>query len=127
MRHLRLSTLLGREQASFHDAKINKVQLDYVKREVIFDCLLCTDAEDWLSGRLIFEGLLFFVSESPDETHSYEDALDISSDGSVFEVKADWPKFPSDLPETAFIHYFYVNNWNRCLFIGATEARFEWD
>ncbi|MBW3635663.1 MAG: hypothetical protein KY445_04235, partial [Armatimonadetes bacterium] len=64
----------------------------------------------------------------PDEASSYEEnTLDISSNGSVFEVEANWPHFPSDLPELAFVHFFYVNNWNKCLFISATQARFEWD
>ena len=133
MRDLKLNVLLGneREGVSFHDSQINKIHLDYIKREAIFECLICaedSETEDWHSGRLIFNGLLFFVNEIPDETYPFEnDALDISANCSVFEVEGEWPNFPTDLPESAFIHCFYVNNWNRCLFISATDARFEWD
>ncbi len=135
MRNLNLNTLLSEERidVSFHDAQITKIQLDYLKREAIFDCLICAEDVkdenvDWHSGRLIFNGLLFFVSELPDETYPYQDdALDITGNCSVFEVESKWPEFPTDLPELAFIHCFYVNNWNKCLFISATEAHFEWN
>ena len=133
MRNLKLNDLLGerRGAVSFHDSEITKIHLDYLKREAIFEFLLCAeDVEDknWHSGRLNFNGLLFFISEIPDENYSYdEDALDITSNGSVFEVDYPWPQFLTDLPDTAFIHFFYVNNWNRRLFIAATDARFEWN
>jgi hypothetical protein len=133
MRNLELNALLDEERkgVSFHDSQITKIQLDYIKREAVFDCLICAedvDDKDWHKGRLIFGGLLFFNSEIPDETYPFEnDSLDISGNCSVFEVAYNWPKFPDDLPEPALIHCFYVNNWNRCLFISATEAHFEWD
>ena len=132
MRHLQLNDLLGEKRGavSFHDSQITKIHLDYLKREAVFECLLCAEDvedKDWHSGRLIFNGLLFFISEIPDETYAYEDgALEISGHGSVFEVEGNWPQFPIDLLEAAFVHCFYVCNWNRCLFVAATEARFEW-
>jgi len=125
------------ECASFHDARIKSVKLDYVSREAIFDCVLYVgnpdifeDRERTAEGTLTITGFLYCVIEAPDHNYNYDDneGLDVTSDGplKLNEFRAPLPQLPLDLPENAFIHYFYLNNCNSFLYIAATGATFQW-
>lgn len=138
MSRLHIESLFGATypHASFHDSKINKIAVDFLAREARFDCLIFVgDPDDRVSqprealGALTFTGLLYISVEPPYSTYSFEeDALEISSDGPVetTDFKAHMPKLPEPLPEDAFTHCFYINNWNSFMFVAATGATFQW-
>lgn len=122
----------------FHDVEVSRINIDYAKREVAFDCAIeigfwnTPNRENLTEGvkrtTLIMSGLLYIFIQPPDEGYPYEDseAITIGSEGSVTpeKFKEQWSQLPNDLPEDAFLHYFYVEEWNRGIFVAATGARF---
>jgi hypothetical protein len=136
MREIDISDLGG---IWFHDVKVNHISIDYVKRQVELDYVLpigfwntpnrdgLTDGEK--KGKLVFTGLLYWVMEPPDENYSYEDSegIEITDEGSVTKEKFEiyLSKMPQDLPADAFLHYFYVCEWNSFIFVAATGAHFQ--
>ncbi|HEV2863663.1 MAG TPA: hypothetical protein VGX48_21800 [Pyrinomonadaceae bacterium] len=138
MRQLHIESLFGGEypHASFHDSTIRKIAVDFLTREAKFDCVVFVgDPDDReaqpreASGILTFTGLLYITAGPPSSSYPYEEGgLEISYDGPVetTNFKAPIPTLPETLPEDAFTHCFFVNNWNSFMFIAATGAHFEW-
>ena len=120
----------------FHDAKLKRIDIDYVKREAKLDLQASIgnpESQDeemrdaYRAGRLILSGFLFCVIEPPDPRYPYQKAawLWIADSGPV--NSAEIPiKLPEPLPKGAFIHYFFVNDWNAFIYLAAMDARFNW-
>ncbi len=121
----------------FHDAVFKTFKVDYVSRELVIECdILIGDAgggsyeirEGYAQGTLTLSGLQFLVIEPPDSRYSFEEgALELTSNGCVEgqEFKSTAPKLPI-VPEEAFVHWFFVSNWNSLIFVSALEANFTW-
>jgi hypothetical protein len=136
MKEINISDLLG---IWFHDVKVRHISIDYFKREVVLEFILpvgfwnspnrfgLTDGE--IEGTLVFTGLLYWVMQPPDEDYSYADTegIEITTAGSVKkeDFKSPLPDMPQDLPEDAFLHYFYISEWNSFIFVAATDVRFQ--
>lgn len=142
MTELNMPRLLGEKYpfATFHDGFIQSIHLDYVKREAVFRCELFVgnaesddkkEREATAGGVLTFSGLLFFVAEAPQDYSSYDDerGLDVFKEGplKIAEGRTTLPKLPADLPDEAFVHYFYINNCGSEIYVAATGAQFVWD
>lgn len=136
MVELDINNLLGDKypNASFHDAEIHAIHLDYVAHEAWLACELDTDFGGQTGkGTLHLTGLLYFVIEPPHAEYPFEDSLgiEITGDGSVAttDFKGGLPALPKlhDIDaEAAFVNWLYVVTWNACIFFAATGARFEW-
>ena len=140
MRELNFQELLGDQypDACLHDGLVESIDLDYLTREVTLQCLLCVgdpqadpvSRETKARGRLLLTGLLYLSIEPPDESYAYEEgALDVTSDGPISEaLQGGWriPTLPRDMSEDAFVHCFYINNYNSYVCVAATGARFDW-
>jgi len=72
--------------------------------------------------------LLFLIIEPPDENYPYQKAEGLWIDeGEVGDgVPKNKPKLPKNLPPGAFVHWFYVNDWNSFIYLAATGAEFKW-
>lgn len=123
MKEIDISELLG---IWFHDAKISKIGLDYIKREVELKCTIPVGfwnspnllgvTEGEVKGTLLITGLLYFVMEPPDAHYPYEDGkgLEVTCDGpaTTEDFKKRYAehlaKMPQDLPDEAFLHWIYV-------------------
>ncbi len=125
--------------ATFHDATINKIELDYKNKKAIFHCQLLigdpnSDNEEIREskrlGQLSLSGLHYCVIEPPDPSYSYQDAdgLWITSDGPLkgSDKFTKEKKLPSNLPENAFIYRFFISDWNAFIFFAAEQAVFKW-
>lgn len=139
MKEIDVSDLVG---IWFHDVKVSRISVDYVKREVELECVIpvgfwnspnrygITDGE--IKGSLFVTGLLYLVVEPPDANYPYDDSegIEITSEGSATteEFKAKYAayllKMPQDLPAEAFLHWFYVADWNSFIFVAATGMQF---
>ncbi len=139
MKEIDVSDLAG---IWFHDVKISHIRVDYVKRVAELECII--PVGDWnspnrygitegeIKGSLFMTGLLYLVIEPPDANYPYEDSegIEITSEGSAtteeFKTKyADHLSgLPQDLPEQAFLHWFYVAEWNTFIFVAATGIYF---
>lgn len=138
MTRLNIESLFGdsHPQASFHDSTINKISVDFLAREAKFECIIFVVGPDdrdaqprEASGVLTLTGLLYIAVEPPFPNYPYEeDGLEISYDGPVetTDFKAPTPNLPESLPDDAFAHCFFINNWNSFMFVAATGAYFEW-
>jgi hypothetical protein len=133
MRAINISEVVG---IWFHDVTISRINVDYVKREVQFECTIPVgwwnspnrtgQTEGEIKGTLVLIGLLYLVMEPPDANSPFEDSegIEVTSEGPVTSEKFDLLKLPHDLPEEAFLHYFFVNEWNSCIYVAATGAQF---
>lgn len=123
--------------ASFHDAVIEEINVNYLKRQVEIRCVLYVgnpeddviSREATAQGLLVLTGLIYLAIEPPDQNYNYDEGgLDISYDESLKNISREsfhW-KIPQDVPEDAFVHCFYINNYNSFLLFAATEAQFSW-
>jgi hypothetical protein len=137
---MRLEDLLDRKfpHASFHDALLNRLTLDYLLRTATFDMELCVgnpesesaeEREAHAKGVLSFKNFIFCTIEAPDPGYNFMDegGLWITSDGPISKLKGD---ICSDLmdkvPKDAFAHYFFNSDWNSFIYISAYSAEFKW-
>lgn len=138
MKELVIEALVGDQypHASFHDARIETITIDYLKRQVELQCVLYVGNPDDIiareataKGQLTIIGLLYLAIEPPDENYVYDEgSLDVSYNGAVPTTPFKLPiaRLPQDTPENAFAHYFFVYNYNAFVFLAATGAHFVW-
>jgi hypothetical protein len=138
MKKINIDDLLDNtyEFANFHDSTIINILIDYAARKAIFtfelnvgNIELESEKQKRASGILSFEQLQYFVSEPPDEKYNFEDSngLTVSGDGPLQETqfKAPLPILPA-VKDDAFVHWFYIVEWNSFIFISAKKATFTW-
>jgi hypothetical protein len=114
----------------FHDARINKINLDYAKRVATFYLeIWVADSEEetrenYRAAKLTLSGLLFCVIEAPDPKYPYheEKALWVDA-GSSKLGDLSLTQLPEPLPSGAFTHWFFVNDWNAFIHVAATDAQ----
>ncbi|MGI4788352.1 MAG: hypothetical protein ACRYFS_05825 [Janthinobacterium lividum] len=136
MKEINLSDLAG---IWFHDVQISRISVDYIKRQAEFEFTIPVGwwnspnrrglTEGELKGTLLFTKLLYFVMEPPAANYPYEDSIgiEITSEGPATPQsigQAYISRLPQDLPPEAFLHYFFVNEWNAFIFVAATNAVF---
>ena len=124
--------------ASFHDALLNKLTLDYLLRIAKFDMDLCVgnpesknveEREAHAKGVLSFNKFIFCILEAPYHNYNFidEGGLWITSDGPISSLKGDiCSELMNKVPKGAFAHYFFNSNWNSFIYIAAHSAEFKW-
>ena len=124
--------------ASFHDALLNNVNLDYLSRIAEFYMELCVgnpqskdinEREAHAKGILTFNDFLFCILEAPDHTYDFMEkgGLWITSDGPISKLKGgEHAELIDQLPKDAFAHYFFNSDWNSFIYIAARSAKFKW-
>ena len=136
MRSLDLDALLGirHEHATFHDAELKSLQINYSADSISFTFLIPCGFSDnrklkYHEGELTFRTILFYYFEPSAYRAEKNDmaALWITADGPLPDAKVKVSKeLPSDLPPDAFAHYFYSDTTNSFIVIAAKAAAFEW-
>lgn len=133
MKQIDISGIVG---IWFHDVTINDINIDYIHKEVSMNCTIPIGL--WnspnrfnisggeLRGNLVLSGLQYIVIEPPDIDNGFYDCdgIEITSEGSVTSERI-LSKLPQDLPDDAFLQYFFVTEWNACIYVAATDIRFE--
>ena len=124
--------------ASFHDALLNHLTLDYLSRTAEFHMDLCVgdpDAHDekereaHAKGILRFDNFLFCVIEAPHPAYDFEvsGGLWIADDGPLLTSDNDGlSKLIARIPANAFVYYFFNNDWNTFIYIAAISAMYKW-
>jgi len=113
----------------FHDARIKSIKIDYVNRVATFDMdIWVADEEDpeiYRAAQLTLSKLLFCVIEAPDSKYPYHEEKPLWVDaGSVENAEApSSTRLPKPLPEGAFVHWFFVNDWNAFIHVAAMAAQ----
>jgi len=122
--------------SGFHDASLEKLTIDYEKREARLEISVDVGVPDSpreelresnRRGILTVAGLFFCLIEPPTPQSSYQKAkgLWIADSGPVKSAKLS-NKLPQPLPKESFAHYFFIRDWNAFIIIVATDARFDW-
>jgi hypothetical protein len=125
--------------ATFHDALLQKINIDYISKEAKLDFLICIGDPDSPdkeareahgAGQLIFNELIFCVIDPPDPKYlslsKRRDGLWVD-EGSLYLSKELWKtNLPTSLPDGALAHYFFVNDWNSFIYIAAMGVSFDW-
>jgi hypothetical protein len=120
-----------------HDAELSHIDIDYISREVKFYLKIWVGdpwsektelREAYRDARLTLSHFIYFVIEPPDSTYPYQKATSLRVDtGSIQTAKiATSTKLPESIPDDAFSHWFFVQEWNAFIFAAAMDARLDW-
>jgi hypothetical protein len=122
----------------FHDAQLNSLNIDYSNQKAVLDITVWTsdlDSKDpelretYRLGKLTINNLLFCIIEPPDSNYyPYHENGSVTIDAGPFDSIPNPPQMPSlkPLPKEAFVHYFYVSDWNSLIYIAGMDAQFDW-
>lgn len=121
----------------FHDSELNKIEIDYVKREIklhidvnISDYGKTTESE-FRKGLLTVTGFHYCAIDPPSSSYPYKKAEGQWMDN-FYQVsnspdeKFVLEKLPDNLPENTFVIRSFIFDWNSYLYLAATDAHFEW-
>jgi hypothetical protein len=128
---------LGPEEAcaSFHDARLLSLQINYEKRELISEWELCvgdseaterSDRERTRRGKLQLSGLSFWVVEP--HGHLLIDSMPwLASDGPLLDAGTETSKeLAKHVPSGASAWYMYFSDWNAFAYCCAEDGVFAW-
>src|SRR5690349_3816182 len=117
-----------------HDARINRITLDYLSKEAIFSLEICVSdseidgPERWRPATLRFSPFLYCIVEPPDKTYPYEARKSLSVDVGSDEIAGiSQTKMPDELPQGAFRCWFFINDWNSFIHLAALDAQITFD
>ena len=121
--------------ASFHDAGLISLNIDYERRELISEWQLCVgdpdapepaDRERTRRGRLRFSGVFFWIVEP------HQGLLDgtppwLTNDGPLLDAGTPLAETLSKrVPPGAVAWYLYFSDWNAFAYCAAESGAFEW-
>jgi len=117
----------------FHDAKLKRLLIDYAKREARFIAdiwvgdISTEQREAYRLAEITLSGLLFWVSEPPATNQASDTAggerIDI---GSLSELK-EKPSLNLPLvPDSAFVNWVFITEWNAFFYVAAQDAALKW-
>ncbi len=117
----------------FHDAELQRLVIDYMKREAKFIVDIWVgdmgteQREVYRLAEVTLSGLLFWVSEPPDANYLYDVAggerIDI---GSLAELKERGTLKLPPVPEYAFANWIFLTEWNTFHYVAAQSAGLIW-
>jgi hypothetical protein len=129
----------GEPCATFHDASLLSILIDYEGKEMVSEWDLCVgdpEADDEEArerrrrGKLRFTGLLFWVMEAPDEryvVHHHESPW-LTSDGPLAEAGTSTAKtLDRLLPSDVSGWYLFFSDLNSFAYCAARGGTFQWN
>ena len=133
-----LDGVLGNKEphATFHDARLVGVSLDYHHNEAVVTWALCVgDPDDSMraarerrrTGRLILSGVLFWVVDPPQALDPRPGLPGLSAAGLLSEAPTEAGKqLARLLPPGALGWYFFFASWNAHMYCGARKVTYTW-
>jgi hypothetical protein len=130
-----LDSLLGSEEpnASFHDASLLAIHVDYVSRTLTAELALFTDDPSLATdrskrvGRLHFQDLLHWSLEPSAARGALEGPPWLTSDGPLASAPTETGlQIAGSLPQDCFAIYLYFSDLNAFAYVASRTARFEW-
>lgn len=114
----------------FHDAELYNVSVDYLRCRVemrfgVFVDLMPNNNIIFRHGKVMLSGVEYFVVQPPQYGYDTDDAAWITSDDEG--LLPDQPPLPDLEQEGAFRHWFFISNWNACIYLAASDAQMEWE
>jgi hypothetical protein len=118
-----------------HDAKLRRLEFDYVTRTALMDVALSIgdpDAttkagrEGYRDARIEFTGFAFAALESPGEVEIVHGGDGLRIDAGPGVAPNSDVELPSNLPDECFVHWIFVSRWNSFIHIAAVSAKMSW-
>jgi len=126
----------------FHDSALQRLSVDYVRRAAHLEMSIKVGDSDGLAeqrddirdARVEVSGLLFLVVDPPSTARGY----DFKSPGELWVVdgyetrsipeftKLITPDLLGSLPPEAFVHSFFISEWNSYIHIAARDCAMKW-
>lgn len=119
----------------FHDAKIQKLVVDYVQRSATMTMHLwigtphSANRDEYRQATLAISGVCYYSTEPPDPKYPFLRGSSITVAG----YPEDAEKFPAlngllaAMPKGVTCYRFFVHEWNSFIHIAAKDIQFEWD
>ncbi len=134
-----LDDLLGPDEphASFHDAALLSLRVDYGAQELTAEFNLCVgdpdasgseESERHRRGRLRIAGLAFWVMEAPDPSAEADFQPPwLTSDGPLDQCETETAKsLIGRIPDEGVAWFLFFNNLNAFAYAGGNTASFQW-
>ncbi len=116
----------------FHDAELQRFEMDYVQRQLRFDLdVWVGDMDDvqaretYRPARLTLDQVAYLVIESPDESYPWGEPGGVTIDAGEGTPKRCTGS-PPDAPEGTSAGWMYLEDLNRFLLFAAGAASLEW-
>jgi hypothetical protein len=116
-----------------HDAEVKAIAVDYETASVTLRVDIWVGSMDdprdkreaYKSGHLEITGLIFLVMEPPDSGYAYKNGPELIIDA-VGVGKGLDTELLKTVPIGAFVRTFWVNQWNACMHVAASNAEIQW-
>jgi hypothetical protein len=138
-RKIRLDDLLGSEEphASFHDAVLMHLHIDFTAESLLADFQLAVGNPDAVEeaarersrrGRLSLSGLRFWAIDPPSDPRvGFSPGPWLTSDGLLEEAPTETGRrLASTAGDDAVAWYLYFSDLNAFAYCAAKQAQFEW-
>lgn len=122
----------------FHDASLETVMINYASSRVELDLRLHVGTPDaatkeerdaYRKARLCLNDFVYFVIDPPGAGHESPEAGALWLRDAGDATDESYPAYlkpRSDLPDSAFAYWFYVDEWNSHIHVAAKGASLEW-
>ena len=116
----------------FHDAELQRFEMDYLTRTLRLDVVVWIgDMDDaprremYRPARVTVKSVAYFIIEPPDPKYDW------AKPGRVRIDTGEDPESHSDTilpptPEGTTANWMFINDFNRCLYFAAGESSLEW-
>jgi len=113
-----------------HDAELHKFTIDYATRSVQLVLKLWVgrpeQMEVYRPAIINLTGLHFWIVEPPDPDYPGDDAWLVIDVGEVSTLESKPSIRLPDVPQTAFVNWIYVRQWNSFMYVGAETVDHRW-
>lgn len=116
-----------------HDAKLNRLVVDYEQRTLKAEIAVWVGdldepaerRERYRRGRIEIAGLTFLIMEPPDARYPFAYSTKLTIDGCDQRENLDITLLES-LPKKSFFRSLWVGEWNAFIHVAGTDAKFSW-
>jgi|TARA_R110000868_G_scaffold122464_1_gene324408 hypothetical protein len=113
-----------------HDAELHRCTIDYAARSVQLVLKLwvgrAEQMEVYRPAIINIIGMHFWIVESPDPDYPGDDAWLIIDTGEVSALERTPAIHLPDVPQTSFVNWIYVRQWNAFIYVAAETADHRW-
>jgi len=116
----------------FHDAELQRLDIDYVQRRMLFDLVVWIgDMDDspqrelYRPARVTVEDVTFLVAEPPDDRYPWAKAGPIRIDAGIGQPKESSSVLPSMSSGVSTV-WIYLESFNSFLLFSGGNASLEW-
>jgi len=125
--------------SGFHDAALKSLTVDYEHRRVLMTLSLKVGdpdgprehRDDCRDAQVEIAGMIFLIVDPPDVKENFGSAgevwiADSYETRSIPQFTRHLGSLMNGIPENAFVHSFFVNDWNSYIHVAARDCSIRW-